>query len=323
MRLLVLPLVCLFILFAGCNDDDDVTFRTTSPDMITRPTLSNIWPNQDQTSWTFDYVWSLDAAGWTNTFYDSLDAVPPVPDWSDIEDYLNTDISADSLVTVASVYRMRFNGERRAGGGVTAQNLEESFSSTGAGPVAVPATSSGGRGFLARLYLARPDLAEQLMLFGDTPAAAAEEPMFVHGGVWEKTAEWIGTYGDIDQHLAWKFLTSNLRPGTEFSHQLLPSIADDLWLYGRIKRVFNAGTDVGVLRNSLECYYIIDYGISHFTTPSGGSLGYTRSIGYGVVVYAPTVGPVYCHERGLADIGIPVGYSELKIRLTASSTLPQ
>ena len=153
------------------------------------------------------------------------------------------------------------------------------------------------------------------------PPPLLRNPQFVHGGVWEKTEDWIGTYGDLDELLAWKFLTSDLSPGTEFSHQLIPSIASNVFLHCRIERIFDARTDVGVLRNALECYYLIDYGVTVLRDFELHVLGYTRAFGYGVVVYAPRVGPVYCHERTMADAADPIGYSDLEIDLTGSSTL--
>jgi hypothetical protein len=338
MRLLVLTLVLVafVVAFAGCNDDDGVTFRTTSPDWRSRPTLNNIWPNADQTSWTYDYVW-LESEEWSPAYYPTEDDVPPLPAWADFLGYLGIEFTADSLVTTKAIFRMKFDGQTTSGPGVTAQNLEESFQDENTGAIVVLDAAAQDREFIRRLYLARPDLKATLERLveatpalqpfapfyapDESPAASVLKPLYVHGGVWEKTSEWIGTYGVLDRLLAWKFLTANLNPGTEFSHQLIPSMADDVFLHCRVLRRFEFSTEIGEFQNAIACLYVLDYGISIALNTEGQRLGYTRNFGYGVVIYAPTVGPVYSHERSVGSEGDPIGREELEIRLIASSTL--
>ena len=314
-------IIASFFLLAGCFDDTSGPSRMWTnnawSNWFGQPSIENIWPNEDQTAWAFDYTWDENPYWSIVTYPDSID-VPPLPDWRKISSLLTTPLLGDSIITAHGTYRMAFNGMATAGGGVTAQNLEESFEFTrsGAAPVAMPV--SGEAEFLRRLQIARPDLANKLPGTELAPEAAqlvARNPILIHGGVWEKTSSWIGTYGDIDALLAWKFLTDNLRPGSEFTFQLLPSMADNIYLHCRIDRQLTVKTAVGDLKKAIDCLYLVDLGNSQVFNPTGGSQGYARGIIYGRVIYAPSVGPVYCHERPLADTTDLMGASDMELTL--------
>jgi hypothetical protein len=123
--------------------------------------------------------------------------------------------------------------------------------------------------------------------------------------------------------LAWKFLTSNLFTGSEFSYQLMPNFAEDLVLHCRVYRRLTVTTDAGTFLNALDCLYILDYGITTVTDVYGDPKGYIRTYDYGRVIYAPTVGPVYSYERWGVDPGNPPseGFLDITVRLTGSSTI--
>jgi hypothetical protein len=329
------PLLLLLIVVASCKDDTSgpsKTWTNGSPGAsFFLPTIDNIWPNEDLTEWLFDYVSNVAPYDSFFTLHPTPEDVPPLPGWDDIEGFLRMPLEADSIATASADYTMRFNGLKTSGGGVTAQNLEVIVELDGAAAAGSPGTVPAGAvissaalpadaAFLRRLYTARPDLRPKLSRLVSAPEAGLAEPFpmptFIHGGVWEKTTQWIGTYGDRDQRLAWKFLTNDLRPGSEFTYQLVPSFADDIFLHCRIVRERNAVTAIGVIRHALECLYLVDYGISIATDPEGHPLGYARRFSYGRVVYAPTVGPVYCFERPLAEAEHPVGISEMELTLS-------
>src|SRR5258705_464716 len=79
-------------------------------------------------------------------------------------------------------------------------------------------------GFIQALSVARPDLARKmaakwgpLIRTASTDAAASiDPPNFLFGYAWEKTSEYIGSYGDLNTQLAWKYLVANLKPGSGF-----------------------------------------------------------------------------------------------------------
>lgn len=344
MKSLFIIVAVFVVTFSGCNDDEP-TVCPVGPG-TPFPTLQNIWPNQDQSSWSYDYVWNSEAGDWNITYYPTADEVPPIPDWTEIYDLLDIPIFLDSMVTNNAIFRLKFDGQKTAGGGVTAQNLAQSFYFEETGAVLALDAGVGDREFVRRLYVARPDLRARLeTLVNDTSirlsssrgftellmqpnaldrpneifATSVLKPMLIHGGVWEKTDEWIGTYGDLNRLLAWKFLASDLSPGTEFSHQLVPDLADDVFLHCRIFRRFDYETEVGVFPKAIECVYLLDYGLSMASDPTGQPLGYINTFDYGKVIYAPTVGPVYCYERGMADFDHQLGRNELELNLIGSS----
>jgi hypothetical protein len=117
----------------------------------------------------------------------------------------------------------------------------------------------------------------------------------LHGGAWERTPWEIGTYGDLDDQLAWLYLDANLQPRAEFEFQLIPSLADDVFLLCRILGRRTIETQIGRLRGALDCLYVVDYGVAVVFDQE--PVGYFRLVDYGIVTYVPDVGPVQCLER--------------------------
>jgi hypothetical protein len=124
-----------------------------------------------------------------------------------------------------------------------------------------------------------------------------DPPLMLHGGAWEKSLSKIGTYGDLDDQLAWLYLDANLTPRSEFEFQLVPSLADDVFLLCRILRRTAIDTQIGRLNYAIECLYVVDYGVVGLVSDDGEPLGYFRPVDYAIVTYAPNVGPVRCLER--------------------------
>jgi hypothetical protein len=317
---LLLP--TLLIVVAGCLDDTSGPSRkwtNDSPGVSFRiPTIDNIWPNEDQTSWSFDYTWHEDLF-WTMVLYPDSTDVPPLPDWDEIFDLLEIPLIGDSVVSAHGTYSMMFDGQATSGAGVTAQNLQVGFVLNPTGAAISVVEVSAQAEFFRRLGTARPDLAAKLpaAVSAQEPGQtiSARSPLLIHGGVWEKTSGWIGTYNDLEQRLGWQFLTDELKPGTEFTYQLIPSMTDNAFLHCRIERQFTVETRLGDLPGAIECLYLADFGVSRVTDVLGNIMGYTHPIIYGVVVYAPTVGPVYCHERPLADTTDLIGVGDMELVL--------
>lgn len=314
-------------MLAGCSDD------ACGPGGCTPgPTIDNVWPNDDGREWQYD----LRQAWWTGplcvTLYDSPEEVPPVPTLDEIEVMLAEHALPEDYETAEGIYFMEFAGDSTTLSGVTAQGLRDSVSLEG-WPGRLKAPHAPSEGFVLRLAVARPDLVSRIMdsypvppplyeSFRERSAALAapdspfagigapleEEivsaPILIHGGVWEKTDEHIGTYGDMDTLLAYKFLEADLSPGHEFTHQLIPKLTGDVFLYCKMlpRRIIRVG---GLpYPNAIECLYVIDYGISTFWGVSpGGEPGYCRLYDYGTVIYAPTIGPIYSYDRSLVEAG--------------------
>ena len=190
------------------------------------------------------------------------------------------------------------------GSGAEGQNLFEEFYRPDRTPPAAPEPPEDP--FLARLAEVRPDLRARIAALTGRPTDPMRRwlsttrtdfaPLFLHGYCWTRTADRIGTYGDFSRELAWVFLTSDLAPGSTFRHRLLPGLASDILLHGRITRRMDVPTEAGTFHDCLECFYLLDYGAYAFTNEAGKESGFGRTVDVGTIVYAPDVGPVQSVE---------------------------
>jgi len=202
---------------------------------------------------------------------------------------------------VLGAYGLRFNGQLTTRSGVTGQNLEESLVEGVGARATSPAAAPAG-GFLQLLARARPDLAAKLAARGVAPARVVSAtslggPTLLHGGAWEQNDDWIGNYGDLNQQVAWIYLTSDLRAGSEFTLQLVPDLADDVFLHARVLGPRRVTTDAGVFQRAFEVLYVVDFGVSTATDANGNPLGSVRAFLLGTADFAPGVGPVRSYER--------------------------
>jgi hypothetical protein len=305
--------VCL----TGCGSDTAVgppgsTDTETQADAFAtrsagRVTMSVLWPNEDGRRWDYSYDGYACEPG-SPVLHASPAEVPPAPAPEDVLGLLGSRaqgaypppvgfVGDGSCQAITAPYALRFDGAITTASGVTAQYLRESM------PMAAPeairlAREPWEKRFLTRLAQARPDLRARLAAQGVTEPAPAwfHLPLFLHGYAWEKTAEYVGTYGDADQALAWKFLAAGVSPGSSFTHQLVPSLADDVFLHGYVVPKNRQWKLKGCARD-VQLVYVLDYGVAAATDDAGNVLGYLRGVAYGTVVYAPGVGPVLCAER--------------------------
>jgi hypothetical protein len=122
--------------------------------------------------------------------------------------------------------------------------------------------------------------------------------LFLHGGAWRKTPNEIVEYGDLDMLPSWKYLDSNIVPGGRFQLlQLIPSLASDVFLHGRITGRQPVTTPAGTFPNAIECEYLVDYGVSARTDDEGNPIGYSREVAYGTVACVDSLGPVAATAR--------------------------
>ena len=315
------PLFALSVIGAsllpGCENDPSAPYAPVA-------TLENVWPNDDGRAWTFEST----EHRWDSTYdpqlYASPQFVPPAPSL-DVVEQLVREPPPGNAQTTQGIYRLQFNGMLTTESGATGQNLVDTYESASAGKTNGPAAARPNAAFLARLLRARPDLANRIAAAapwatGDALDQTRFLVAFLHGGAWAKSDQWIGSYGDLDTRLAWKYLESNLSRGHEFTHQLVPAIDDDAFLHCRVQRRLTWNTNLGSHRNAIECLYLIDYGVTHATGQDGLPTGYWRDIDYGVVVYAPEVGPVYCYERVGVTVGETLGPGIGDVTLELAST---
>jgi hypothetical protein len=160
----------------------------------------------------------------------------------------------------------------------------------------------------------RPDL-------GAMPSGGAITPQFLFGYIWELTDDHIGTYGDLDLELAWKFLESNIDPGHEFTHQLVPALTDDVFLLVRMLPRATVMTPNGTFGKCVRGLYVVDYGVLAMLDGPEHVMGYYRPFDYGVISYAGGYGPVAEYERQLGSVGsADLGHLDVRLDLTERSS---
>ena len=303
--LVALTLLAGFII-VGCSDDkSECPVCPGTPSAL----MDNLWPNDDGNSWTYDWtqrIWEGDS--WT--IYENLDDVPPVPSLEYVEGLLGDESTGTDADTLCGIYRLEFEGTGRTMSGAYGQELGETVYEESTGDMM---TISSQAVFFERFIMARPDLEDAVMsrigsLRGPTDPAAfltGGMPVFLHGGIWEKTAGYIGTYGDVDTLLAWKFLESDISAGHEFIFQLVPSLASNVFLHCKVLGHSTIETGHGTYKRAVECLYIVDYGLITMETIYGTR--YSRVYDYSTITYAPGIGPVLSYERMLIDTTVPDG----------------
>ena len=351
-----LPL-CLVLILAGCSDNRVPLgpSRTQGAAELSdalrpgsnlaldaqsrlKPDLSNIWPNDDGRYWHY----RIQERAWGDPFnprtYATAAEVPQAPRLIEVAALLRSHpIGANPVLSTAG-YRMQFNGIKTTLSGAVGQNLETTIiEEVGIGPASTriaaarAATAAIPPGFIRALSVARPDLTKKiaakwgpLIRTASTGAVASVDPPdFLFGYAWEKTSEYIGSYGDLNTQLAWKYLVADLKPGSSFVMQLVPDLANDVFLYARVLPGKSSTTEFGTFRNVVRVLYLIDFGVVSLTDVDGNLLGYYRVYSYGTVDYVPGIGPVASYERDLVQAGRPLdpGIYDQRIGLVATGAV--
>jgi hypothetical protein len=267
-----------------------------------------IWPHEDGRAWAYH----LTSRSWDQpppVLYPTPGDVPTIS-MDDVIRLLATEPTGTNLETSTGSYGLQFNGSVTTLTGVTRQNLQETLEQSAAATASSRAASSvaasAGPAFMQLLYRARPDIARKMgSSVSDMATRAATtsatatvfHPTLLHGYAWEQTDQWIGTYGDLNQQIAWIFLTPDLRPGSEFTLQLVPELADDVFLHARILGWKSVETEAGTFHRALDVAYLVDFGVTEITDFNGNTLGYVGDDLFGTVDYVVGVGPVRSYER--------------------------
>jgi len=267
---------------AACSDDDCTTCVGDPP--APQPTLENAWPNDDGLGWTYDFFHRQ----WPDT------TTPPLANFTiDDADSMLALVAPMGTPTDAHIWRNVFEGMATTESGATGQNLQGYYYRDVEGGV--------------RRWepVDKPSLAERLV----PPRRATLDEiaarriccvgaLLIEGGPgWVKTEELIGSYGDLDQRLSWKWLEADLAPGARFTFQLVPALADGVYLHAEAREVHDLSTPYGDFENALSVNYMIDHGESVIVGESGEEIGRFQSWKFGRMEFVPEIGPVYCLER--------------------------
>jgi hypothetical protein len=222
-----------------------------------QPSLQSLWPNADGLRW--DYQLTV----------------------------VNV-VSPDHNFTAPAW--LQLSGTVETSGG-TAQVLLASHdvsAKAGAAPALPP--------IVRAVWRARPDLRARIVaLYGAdrVAATAAWWPLLLHDGYLMKSATNIQMWQPSWDHPTWTYLRDDLSVGATFTHQLVPELADDIFLYGTVEaNDATVVTQAGTFEHAVRMGYRIDYGWSTGISEGGTWLGRFRSETRGHVHYVPDVGPV-------------------------------
>jgi hypothetical protein len=229
------------------------------------PTLGSLWPNPDGTRWTFRV------------------------------EYVETAAPEQSFVTQGY---MQLAGQVMTPGGPAQVLL-----ATHPVPVAKATTHASAPSqlppLLAQVWRARPDLRAKLAAYAGRTAGDPDwYPLLLHDGYFMKGASHIQMWQPGFDHPTWTYLTDDLMPGAEFTQQLVPELADNVFLHGTVESIdTDVQTQAGTLHHAVRMGYRIDYGLAPYTDMDGHAFGLVRSETRGHVHYVPQLGPVELLEE--------------------------
>jgi len=253
------------------------------------PLLADAWPHDDGRGWSYET---------TITEYEpdtTAGADDALPTFAEAHAALEVPWDIDVVSAEATFYHLLFDGMVTTESGATGQNLEAWLDRADSGKGVE--RCDGERALLGRLAMVRPGLAAAGRL--DKTAFASLGPLLLNGYAFAFEDTGYYGYGDLDLRHSWAYLVRSLRPGTEFVQQLVPALADDIWLHGRIWSVQDRTIGGARYRDVVECVSIVDMGLQEVVDEQGNPLGEGRSYMYGRVFYAPDVGPVAFQERSV------------------------
>lgn len=299
------------VLLGGCLFESDSTLHS----------LDVLWPNADHMRWDFQLV----RRAWVDegpTTYATPAEVPPCPSVRDLAAIIDSQPIGQITQVDTTGWSFWFDGTVATESGAVGQRVIAVI--VPAGPI-VRASSSGAE-LWRRLAIARPDLRDGLARAHPEWTAVRDvtesQPLLLDGYAFEKTTGYVGGYGDLDRNLSWLYLEAPIRVDHEFAIQLVAALADDVFLHGLILPERTVRTPSGPFRAAV-CLYVIDYGVGNFADAQGHPTGYTRFYDYGLVAYAPEVGPVYSYERRFQTVGPTpsIGAGDLTLSLRPTQTL--
>jgi hypothetical protein len=235
---------------------------------IAQPSLSSLWPNDDGRSW--EYAQHHE------------DLVTPI--------------------TVDNRTRLFFDGTTVAPNSIEAQYLHQQLLE---GTIAADALESRmADPFLRVLWNVRPDLRESLRNAADVlpcpqTGATGTYSILLNGEfAFRKTADEIAAWRcNFPDTKSWIWLVSDLTVGHEFTLQLVPDLASDVVLRGRVAAIELVTVPAGTFPNSVRVDYTVEFGASSCTDDGGNPTGTKKTELRGHVHYVEDVGPVESFEE--------------------------
>lgn len=257
---------------------------------VSAQTLTELWPNQDGNSWTYDGL------------FGEIESLPADP--------ADLDFPLQSFVG-----RLIFDGTGTMSPGVEVQSLIGQIDGQLVKSTAAP---EGLSPLLRQLWHARPDLRPALIERSEKRAlpfwpGVLLGPFDIPHGVGQRhTATRIGGWRDMISDWSWWYLTDELFAGATFTLQLVPDLASDVFLNGTVRGVSESiSTGAGSWSNAVVVDYVVDLGDQTISNEGGEVLGTTHSEIRGWVAFVPGIGPVASSEDlRILNVDCPAGCPE-------------
>lgn len=293
-------LIALSLLaLAACKDDNPANPFSPKP-----PAMASIWPHADGNVWQY-----------TITYTDRLAPTPTksadpseteIPSMTELHALLQIPLTGTPTLSASGTYELALDGMVTTGSGVTAQRFKKTLDLELDPPAVQKSINISGTSddFLRAIARARPDLRSKIFAakgwskLGDLDISA---PFFIGGYAFAYEDSGYFGYGDLDQLHSWVYLTESLRVGTSFKLQLIPALASDIWLTGRIWSQGDLQIGDKTYRNVIECMYVIDLGEFVAIDENGDEIGVSHNYIYAATHFAPDVGPIRGRERWLPN----------------------
>jgi len=238
-----------------------------APALAQTPTMSQLWPNSDGLTWIY---------------------------LQHYEDFTDT-------VLVDNRTRIYLDGTVTAPTAIDAQYLHQDVLGT-TGPATV-LESTVRDPFLRLLWKARPDLRAKIVHATENAACPETGPDGIYavllGGefAFRKTPDEIAAWRcNLADTRAWIWLVSNLTIGNTFTLQLVPDLADDIFLRGTVAANEPIVVPAGSFDSSIRVDYVIDYGEVDCVDDIGNPTGTFHSNTQGHIHFVPDIGPVESSE---------------------------
>lgn len=177
----------------------------------------------------------------------------------------------------------------------------------GSTPAPIPRGDVPPPGLMRYLWTSRPDLRARLE--GLAPTRDREwSPYFLHTGIFRDAGMRLEMWQPGWNHSTWTYMVAPPVVGMSFTHQLVPELADDIYLHGVITDTnAQADTPAGIFENCVVVTYLIDMGVSEITDESGEVVGTMHGEVAGHVAFAPMVGPVELLEQHTPFVWVDCG----------------
>ena len=262
--------------------------------------MDALWPNTDGRSWTY------------LQHYEELDSIAPR--------------------IVDNRTRIFFDGTVVAPNEIPAQYLHQDLVGGPASASALVAALPDP--FLRRLWVARPYLRKKILKVIELATCPESHPpnafaVLLNGEfAYRKTTDEIAAWRcNLADTRSWLWLVSDLSIGNTFTLQLVPDLANNVFLHGMIAAIEPVTVPAGTFDNGVRVGYVIDYGTIECRDGNGTLTGTFRSETQGHVHYVPDVGPVESYEEfikfaelnGECGAGSQVGQPSTRVSMRLES----